>query len=250
MKITTICIRKGGCGKTATSINLAAGLASLGRKTLVLDFDPQCNATLDTGFDPSAIKDNINAVLTQGTDINKCIIPTSQGYYLIPSHKNLEQTKFGFTLNMNNILALQLSNIKGFDHIIIDTGPATDALLINSLVASTHTIITMKTHYLSLEMVSDTIEVIKNIQKSMNTKLELIGILPTMYDARTNISKIILEEAVALYPSQVLPMVIKYATIVPEGSYLKNPAILREDKSGVSTGYKNLIEYLVTKHGY
>ena len=188
-KIIAVANQKGGVGKTTTSINLSASLAYLGKKVLLVDIDPQSNATRGVGFDASLLDVSIYDILLEQADIDKVIVPTGfSSLYLMPGSIDLA----GMDLELAGLpdkfklLKNQLDKIKEkFDYIFIDCPPSLGLLSINALVAADSVIIPMQCEYYSMEGIVMLLNTIRKIQQSENPNIVIEGILLTMCDFRT-----------------------------------------------------------------
>src|SRR5690606_33702245 len=197
-KIIAIANQKGGVGKTTSSINLAASLAVLEYKTLLVDADPQANSTSGLGFDPRTIKSSIYECIVNGLPADEAIQPTETPHLdLLPAHIDL----VGAEIEMINLheREYKMSHVLGqvkdrYDFIIIDCSPSLGLITINALSAADSVIIPVQCEYFALEGLGKLLNTIKIVQNRLNTKLEIEGILLTMYDARLRLSNQVVEE--------------------------------------------------------
>jgi chromosome partitioning protein len=187
VKIISFVNQKGGVGKTTTTINLAAYLATSRRKVLVVDLDPQANAT--SGLGVRNVEQGIYDVLVGQARIADAIVPTEQAnLFLLPSTPDLAGAMVELTDNPNR-LKDQLRQLEGYDVVLIDAPPSLGALAINSLVACDGIIIPLQAEYYALEGVAGMLDTIERIKESLNPGLKLLGILVTMFDTRTNLAQ-------------------------------------------------------------
>lgn len=212
-KIISIFNQKGGVGKTTTTINLSAGVGRLGRKVLVIDIDPQGNATSGLGVDKHGDFPIIYDVLMNGLDIKDAIRNTSaENVDIITSNSELsgleiELAKAG---NWENILKDILGDIKDeYDYIFIDCPPSLGILSVIGLVASHSVIIPIQCEYYALEGVSQLFETIKLVKRGLNPDLEIEGVVLSMFDGRTNLSIQVVEEVKAFFKGKV------YVSLIP-----------------------------------
>lgn len=212
-KIISIFNQKGGVGKTTTTINLSAGVGRLGRKVLVIDIDPQGNATSGLGVDKHGDFPIIYDVLMNGLDIKDAIRNTSaENVDIITSNSELsgleiELAKAG---NWENILKDILGDIKDeYDYIFIDCPPSLGILSVIGLVASNSVIIPIQCEYYALEGVSQLFETIKLVKRGLNPDLEIEGVVLSMFDGRTNLSIQVVEEVKAFFKGKV------YVSLIP-----------------------------------
>ncbi len=203
MHIIAIANQKGGVGKTTTSINLSAALATLGKKVLLIDLDPQGNSSKGLGFEIGNKKTIANMLGSDSTDIREVIYPTTlQGLHLIPS--NLKLSVAEMNLSMTGAKEFKLRKKLGaltqneYDYVIIDCLPSFGTLSINAFVAANHVILPIQLHFFSYDGVDSFLQTINFINKEIcyvnNHEIGILGVLLTFYDLRTNISKDIDEE--------------------------------------------------------
>ncbi len=197
-RIITIAMQKGGVGKTTTTINLAAALATLNYRVLAIDLDPQGNLTEHVGFDPEQVEPTIYDVLRMeleghDSDVAAAILSSEEGFDLVPAQPELSLVELSLmnALSRERILATILDDVKPeYDFILIDCSPSLNLLVINALTAADSVIIPIQTEYLAARgasMVLSTIETIR--QKKLNPELQVEGILLTMADTRTLLAK-------------------------------------------------------------
>ena len=191
MKTIAVANQKGGVGKTTTSVNLAASLAAMGRSILLVDLDPQGNATMSSGVDKHEVELTAYDLLTGGASLNEVAVPAGEnGYHVIPSNRDLTAAEVEL-LQMDSRerrLANALATGFQYDFVIIDCPPSLSMLTVNALVAAKSVIITMQCEYFALEGLSALLNTIRRISETVNPDLEIEGILRTMYDPRNSLT--------------------------------------------------------------
>jgi len=212
-KIISITNQKGGVGKTTTTINLAAGLAKMLQEVLIVDMDGQANATQGLGFDKKTIKNSIYEVIVGKEKVEDVIKRTNQEFLdIIPASLNLNGAKIEL-VNLNNReykLKRALEPLKkNYKYIIIDSPPSLDLLTVNALTASDSALIPIQCEYYALEGLGQLLNTLSMIKRSLNTTLEIEGVLLTMHDKRTNLSFDVINEVKKHFKGTV------YDTIIP-----------------------------------
>ena len=210
-KIIAVVNQKGGVGKTTTAVNLTAALKDLGLKVLLCDFDPQANASSGLGVDKRHIKHSVYDVVINKVDVRSAIVKTPYGDVL-PSHPDLAGA--GVELlsinNPNHQLGSALQQIKNdYDLIFIDCPPSLELLTLNGRCAADSILVPVQCEYFALEGLSDLMSTLRAVKRKLNPRLDLEGVLLTMFDSRTNLSLQVAEEVKRHFPGLV------YATVIP-----------------------------------
>ena len=209
-KIIAIVNQKGGVGKTTTAVNLTAALHDLGARVLLVDFDPQANATSGLGVDKRRIKHSVYDVVINGTDVGITIVKTPHGDVL-PSHPDLAGA--GVELlsmsNPNYQLAEALRKVKdSYDVIFIDCPPSLELLTLNGLCAADGILVPVQCEYYALEGLSDLMSTLRAVKRKLNPRLDIFGVALTMFDGRTNFSTQVAQEVRRHFPGKVFTTVI------------------------------------------
>lgn len=248
-KVIALANQKGGVGKTTTAINLASSLAVLEYKVLIIDADPQANATSGMGFDVRNVKTSIYECIVDELDPRKIILNTEiPGLDLIPSHIDLVGAEIEM-LNLPNrekVLRHVIEKIKGdYDFILIDCSPSLGLITVNSLTAADSVIIPVQCEYFALEGLGKLLNTIKIIQTKLHPELEIEGFLLTMYDSRLNLSNQVMEEVKKHFQEMVFESVIHRNIKLSEAPSYGQPAILYDATSKGAASYMNLARELL-----
>ena len=228
--VISVTNQKGGVGKTTSAINIAYFLAKAGKKTLLIDFDPQGNATSGLGIDKQSLDGTMTDVVLEKKLLIDVILPTDhKNLFVAPSTPHLANTEVELAQAQRRFTRLKnaIENTPGYDVVIIDSPPSLSLLTVNGLIAAKYVLLPVQAEFYALEGLGQLLETMKLVRKSMNPTLELLGVLPTMMDSRTTLSNQVYEEIKKHFPGKVfnttIPRNIRLAEApshgLPVGAY-------------------------------
>ncbi|HEY4788680.1 MAG TPA: AAA family ATPase [Bacteroidales bacterium] len=251
-KVIALANQKGGVGKTTTAINLAASLAVLEKKVLLIDADPQANATSGLGFDIRAIKSSIYECLIDDLDPKDVVLKAEvPGLEIIPSHIDLVGAEIEMVNlpNREKVMKRVIDKIRdSYDYVLIDCSPSLGLITVNALSAADSVIIPVQCEYFALEGLGKLLNTIKFIQTRLNTALEIEGFLLTMYDARLRLSNQVVDEVTKHFQQMVFKTLIQRNIKLSESPSFGKPVILYDASSTGSINYLNMAKELLQKN--
>ena len=251
--IIAITNQKGGCGKTTTAINLSAGLATRNYKVLLIDLDAQSHASLGIGINIEGLTPSVYEVVTRNVDLESCIRPTYiENLDIAPATPKLSgaQLEIADLLGREGILRTALykmlnMNKRYYDYVIIDSSPSLNLLTINGLVAATFLLIPLQTHYFSLEGMKELFSTIQIVRDRLNYQLQVLGILPTLFDSRTKMNKDIHTQLKSFFKDKVFHSTIRMNIKLAEATAQKKSIFDHAPHSKGAVDYTSLTEEIV-----
>ena len=251
MKVISITNQKGGVGKTTSAINIAYFIAKIGRRVLLLDFDPQGNATSGLGVDKNELENTMADVISGDANLKDILIDTGyKGLKLAPATPVLANTE------------VELANVKGrftrlknaidtvredFDYVIIDSPPSLSLLTVNGFIASNYLILPVQAEFYAMEGLGQLLESMKLVKKGMNPELNLLGVLPTMVDSRTTLSGQVYEEIKKFFPGKVFETPVPRNIRLAEAPSHGVPVGVYDRFSKGSRAYKAVAKEIISR---
>lgn len=251
--VISVTNQKGGVGKTTTAVNVAYFLAKSGKKTLLIDFDPQGNATSGLGVDKQSLTKTMTEVVLEAAALDEVVVKTDhKNLSLAPATPQLANTEVQLAQADHRFsrlkLAIEASTVD-YDFIIIDSPPSLSLLTVNGLIASQYVLLPVQAEFYALEGLGQLLETMKLVRKAMNPTLELLGVLPTMLDGRTTLSGQVHEEIKKHFPGKVFASTIPRNIRLAEAPSHGLPVGAYDRFSKGSRAYKALTKEVLERVG-
>jgi chromosome partitioning protein len=250
VQIIAITNQKGGVGKTTTAINLTASLAMKKKRVLLIDCDPQGNATTGSGVDKNSLDKGLQDVLLEQCQIQDAILATAHAYDILATNSDLTAAEVGLMQqnHRSHVLKQAIDSVKNhYDYIIIDCPPALNTLTLNALVASDSLLIPMQCEYFALEGLAALIATMQQVQQHLNPKLKLLGVLRTMFDPRSRLSSEVSKQLLQHFGEKVFRVSIPKNVKLAEAPSHGLPVNIYSRLSVGSKAYMVLAEEIVAK---
>ncbi len=250
-KIIAVANQKGGVGKTTTSVNLAAGLGKLGKKALLIDVDPQGNATSGVGVDKRAVKHNTYEILVDGISGADTVVSTQyEKLDILPSSLDLAAAELEIAdrEHRESILKSAVVPLRNkYDYIIIDCPPSLGLITVNALCLCDTILVPIQCEYYALEGLSQLMNTVRRVKRTYNEHLEIEGVLLTMYDGRLNLTQQVVEEVKRFFPRKVFNTVIPRSVRLSEAPSFGMPIMYYDHSGKGSTAYMDLAAEIDSK---
>jgi chromosome partitioning protein len=250
--VISVTNQKGGVGKTTSAVNIAYYLAKMGKKTLLVDFDPQGNASSGLGIDKQLLEGSMTDVILETKQLVDIILPTDhKNLFIAPATSHLANTEVELAQANRRFTRLKnaIDNTPNYDYVIIDSPPSLSLLTVNGLIAARYVLLPVQAEFYALEGLGQLLETMKLIRKSMNPTLDLIGVLPTMVDGRTTLSGQVHEEIKKHFPGKVFKTVIPRNIRLAEAPSHGLPVGVYDKFSKGARAYKAVTKEVIERVG-
>lgn len=252
MRVLAVANQKGGVGKTTTAVNLAASLAYMGKRVLLVDLDPQGNATMGSGIDKSHLAHSTYSLLIGKSTVREALQRSETGNYdLLPASRDLggAEVELVEIEHRESRLKSALAELSGdYDYVLIDCPPALNLLTLNGLVAADAVMIPMQCEYYALEGLTDLVNTLKRIKQSLNRKIEIEGLLRTMFDPRSMLSQQVSDQLVKHFAAKLYHTVIPRNIRLAEAPSYGRPILAYDKNSKGAQAYLQLAEEFLSRH--
>ena len=243
-RVITVANQKGGVGKTTTAINVATCLAETGNKVLIVDFDPQANATSAVGIEPGTFQESIYEILLEQSDINKCILSTEwTGLSIAPATRDLSGAEIELVsaFNRERFLKNVIEKVVDqYDYVFIDCPPSIGLLTVNALTAADEVLVPIQCEYLALEGLGQLLSNVEKVKTHLNERLHISMIALVMFDGRTKLSTQVVQEVRGHFGDKVCNQIIPRSVRLSEAPSYGQPIIYYDSKCRASVAYRAL----------
>ncbi len=250
-KIIAVANQKGGVGKTTTSVNLSACLAERGKRVVLIDFDPQGNSTSGLGVDKLNLDNSVYDVIINDVSAEECVVPTMiQTLFLMPANIDLAGAEIELVSQIAREQKLKngISSLKhDYDYIMIDCPPSLGLLTLNALTAADTLLVPIQCEYFALEGLSQLMNTVKLVRKSLNPKLDVEGVVLTMFDSRTNLSAEVVGEVKKFFRNKVYETIIPRSVRLGEAPSYGLPITRYAKNSAGAVAYESLAQEILEK---
>ncbi|HUL96293.1 MAG TPA: ParA family protein [Usitatibacter sp.] len=252
-RVFVVANQKGGVGKTSVAVNLAASLAHYGRRVLLVDLDPQGNATTGSGVDKSAVDRTVYGVLIGDYPLSAAITRCEGGYDVVPSNRELAGAEVEMIemerreFRLRDALA---PSVKDYDFAVIDCPPALNMLTVNGFTAADAVIIPMQCEYYALEGLSDLVGTLRKVKQNLNPKIEIEALVRTMYDPRSTLTVQVSDELKRHYGDKVFDTVIPRNIRIAEAPSFGKPVLLHDPASKGALAHLQFARELLARNGF
>lgn len=248
-RIIAVLNQKGGVGKTTTTINVAAYLAKAGKSVLIVDFDPQGNATSGLGLDKSNLQTSVYELLFSEVTLDRVVHETNvEGLYILPTNASLATAEVELVSQLQRELQLKQALASAdYDYVLIDCPPALGLLTINALAAADSVLIPVQAEYYAMEGLSQLISVVQRVRQGLNTNLEILGVVVTMYDSRTSLSEQVYGELTKHFGQKMFKAIIPRNVRLAEAPSHGKPIADHDKWSKGARAYKALTKEIMNR---